>query len=331
MTSASARLEAMLRSTDFYDGNMVNTFALEAAELSIRSQQQMVSLTTATQLRYMTEIGIDLEYVPEVPDEVRKFGTIESEFVKPRNVTVLGKKEDRLPMEEVFNRPAREYRAKVAKGMDESKALEHAVKRGKLFLGTNVSLAEREATFQILDEADRTSPNLTGWRRVIHPEASTSGVCGLCLAASSRLYTRENLKPLHDNCECEVLPVSKDNDPGNELNREDLDTLYDLAGGTAAKQLSRLRFAEDVHGELGAILVPEKRGQKVEQFTNPALWQEKPVDLDEVARQRDIAERNLPYMERTLKQFKASGRSKSDAAYKYTAEMAERYRAALSA
>lgn len=48
-----------------------------------------------------------------------------------------------------------------------------------------------------------------GWMtymRVPHPAASRSGTCGLCVAASMRLYSTSHLMPLHDHCHCTVMP-----------------------------------------------------------------------------------------------------------------------------
>lgn len=44
------------------------------------------------------------------------------------------------------------------------------------------------------------------YMRVPHPEASKSGTCGLCWAASMRLYSTSHLMPLHAHCHCSVVP-----------------------------------------------------------------------------------------------------------------------------
>lgn len=287
---AETRVEELWRKVDPYDGRAVQEFSEAAAQIVLAAQAQAVSLTAATQLAYLSEVGVDLEFVPEVPDEVRMFGERESKYAKPKNVKVGGKTVLRLPVEEIFNRPAREYRAKVAGGMPEDKALEHSVNRAKIFMGTNVSLAEREATRQMFEEANRKSQQVTGWRRVIHPEASTTGVCGLCLAASDRIYGVEDLKPIHDHCNCEVLPITVDNDPGDELNIQDLRKLYDVAGGTAAKHLGKVHYKVDEHGELGPVLVPPRKKYTVPHFyyrdTEPSI---EAVDLDALQEKQLVA------------------------------------------
>lgn len=258
---AEGRLDRLLREVNPWDGRSVQQFVEAAVQVSIAAQAQVVSLTTATQLAYLKDQGVELDFAAEVPDEVRLYNPDRvSVYAKPRVVTVDGERVDRLPVDEVFNRPARDFRRSMKEEGDEAKALAIASDRAKILLRTNVALAEREATRQVLTEARRSSGLVVGYRRIIHPEASESGVCGLCVAASDRMYSIENLKPLHDHCKCDVLPVTKENDPGQELNAQDLERLYDLAGGTSAKKLAKVNFQIEDHGELGPILVPTRGG-----------------------------------------------------------------------
>ncbi|MEV0759533.1 hypothetical protein [Nocardia sp. NPDC050435] len=284
IASTSARIEARWRRTDPWDGEAVGEFAAAAAELSVAAQGAMVSLATAAQLVYFRELGLELEdFFPEVPPEVRFFSEeAASQFAKPTVVLSGGIESQRLSTTEPFNRPARQYRAAVSTGTDPAKALEATIQRAKIIAGTNLALAEREAEHLILKEATRQGVAVIGWRRVIHPEESKSGSCGLCIAASDRLYTVEELKPIHDHCCCETLPVTADNDPGDELNREDLKRLYGDAGGTGREQLKRTRYKVDNHGELQAVLVPARRETVPREL---ATQRQKPVDLDAFARE----------------------------------------------
>lgn len=271
---ASGRLDALLRNVDPWDGRSVSEFAEAAAQVVVAAQQQAVTLVSSTQRTYMSEVGIDLDdFIPEVPDEVRGYNPERSSrYVQPRRVRSSGMEYERLPTDEVFNRPWRKFRYDVSEGMEEPKALAIATDRAKMYISTNVALAEREAVHQIFGEAERRTSRRSsggvflGYRRVIHPEASTTGVCGLCLAASDRVYKSAELHPLHDNCKCETLPVSKHSDPGKDLNAQDLDRLYDLAGGNTARALSRVRYQVDEHGELGPVIIPSGKGS-VPHFT----------------------------------------------------------------
>ncbi|WP_204374536.1 hypothetical protein [Leucobacter musarum] len=111
-----------------------------------------------------------------------------------------------------------------------------------------------------------------GWRRVIRPELSRHGTCGLCVVAATQWYTRGDLQAIHHLCKCATLPVTKSMDPGLRWNAEDLrrnlDEIYGAGGGTSGKKLKRIRVAVREHGELGPMLAySAKRGwQPVEGF-----------------------------------------------------------------
>lgn len=104
-----------------------------------------------------------------------------------------------------------------------------------------------------------------GYRRVVRPELSKEGPCGLCVVAATNWYTVDKLKPIHNLCKCVAVPVVKDADPGFGWNQEDLrknlDLMYGAAGGsTYGKDLKRIRVKITEHGELGPIL--EYRAKK---------------------------------------------------------------------
>lgn len=101
-----------------------------------------------------------------------------------------------------------------------------------------------------------------GWRRVIRPELSKTGTCGLCFVASFRMYSRKNLNAIHARCNCVVLPATAVFDPGRGMNEADLKRVYRAAGGsTRAGDLLNTRVSIREHGELGQVLTYNpKRG-----------------------------------------------------------------------
>jgi hypothetical protein len=129
--------------------------------------------------------------------------------------------------------------------------------RAVVMAGDNLNLALRA---QIEESAKRDPSTVTGYRRVIHPELSQGGTCGLCVAASTRPYTRGDLLPLHSRCKCIVVPIvgesGGDGDVGGAINDADLGLLYDEATSTGRKDLKRTRYKVISHGELGSWLVP---------------------------------------------------------------------------
>jgi hypothetical protein len=101
--------------------------------------------------------------------------------------------------------------------------------------------------------------DVSGYRRVIHPELSRSGTCGLCIAAADRIYKVDDLMPIHTSCACEPMPIVRGVDPARVFNGADTTELYRrvlaAAGGeTAAAKLRATRVQVSAHGELGPVL-----------------------------------------------------------------------------
>ena len=161
-----------------------------------------------------------------------------------------------IPVEEEFLRPVKEYRYARFRGLDELVAEERAAERAAVIAEMDLALAARDTAHDLLSQTD----GVTGYRRVIHPElnrqrAGGHAVCGLCIAASDRIYRRAELLPLHERCYCEVAPiVAGQPDPGSSVNEETFAQLYEAAGSTAAAALKRTRWVVQQHGELGPVL-----------------------------------------------------------------------------
>lgn len=114
---------------------------------------------------------------------------------------------------------------------------------------TDATSASNQSSVERYDQSD-----VKAYRRIIHPERSQTGSCGLCIAASDRYYTTSELLPLHARCKCTTAPIIGRNDPGLTLTDQDLKNLYEQAGGTHRQQLSNVRVKTIRHGELGDIL-----------------------------------------------------------------------------
>lgn len=131
-----------------------------------------------------------------------------------------------------------------------------AVQRVEKVADMDMQLAFQAQSQQVFTDAEAEGL-ITGWRRVIHPELSKGGSCGLCVAASDRLYSPRELLPIHSACECTTIPVIEGADPGSALNRSDLGRLYREAGGTSREKLKTVRYKITDHGELGPLLNPK--------------------------------------------------------------------------
>lgn len=166
---------------------------------------------------------------------------------------------------EVWSRPVKEYRRLVAEGKPQEEALDRAAMRAQVMGEWNAQGLVRDTVAR----AATSVQDVVGYRRVLRPEASQSGPCGLCYVAATRLYRVSEVAPLHGRCKCGFAPVTEDFDPGLELNRDDLEALYRAAGSTDSADLKRLRvtftggdYAIDDdgavvvrgHAELGPVL-----------------------------------------------------------------------------
>jgi hypothetical protein len=150
----------------------------------------------------------------------------------------------------IYGRVADTVRFQVSQGVQLDEAVGMGLARGDTMCKWDLGLARREQWRRSLTAC----PDVIGYRRVTHPELS-KGVCGLCIAAASRIYNRGDLLPLHGKCHCGVAEVTRKHDPGETLNNQDLESLYGAAGSTARQDLARVRYQVVEHGELGPILV----------------------------------------------------------------------------
>jgi hypothetical protein len=216
-------------SGSWYSEPDLQRFAQEAAAVVLEGQQQTAAVTFEYLTAVLEEMGLDaLAKNPDLPERLRQ--------VEPSVE---------------WQRPAEQYRYAKSIGKSDQEAQEAAQARAEALVDDDLSLGMQHATVTLL----REFPEVTGYRRIIHPELSKSGTCGLCAVAADRMYFVDRLLPVHDKCKCGVLPVTAEWDPGSPLNADDLERLYKEAGGTAGDKLKRTRFAVEEHSELGPRLV----------------------------------------------------------------------------
>lgn len=138
--------------------------------------------------------------------------------------------------------------------------------RAERMIADDLAMASRQASIDAMQKAP--AGKITGYRRVLHPELSETGACGLCVAASDRKYSVRELMPIHNLCKCEVVPIFGGKDPGSQINDEDLATLYEQAGNSTAKQdLINVKYEVFQHPELGPVLRVKGQNKKVIKFS----------------------------------------------------------------
>ena len=325
---------------DVYDGEQVAAFTVDAAARMVTAQKTVATAAAAGQQAILSAVGVPVTARPYVPIDVRARNAT---FNRGRvNLVHRAAKVDydgeaaaqRVSVEEmstteIFNRPARAYRWAKTQGASDEQAQRVAASRLDGLIDGNLMLAQRLAEVQVLDQAanQKRSP-IVGMRRVIHPELSRGGTCGLCIAASDRLYTVRELLPIHARCKCTTAAVTKDYDPADDVNRAALGQLYGAAGGTSRAHLKRTRYQIDEHGELGPVLVPERAYKPRTEAGEKAAAAIAPSGDESPAA---IADRHLPILEQNLQRLRDSGLGEDSPQVIYHKAQIKKFRAALAA
>jgi hypothetical protein len=227
--------------TDFYDGDAARQVAERIGRLVSTAQSLAGRMTEAHLRQQIALMGPDLarslpgSAIVDLPVALR-YGADAAE---------------------VYTRPIRQVRyLESVEHVPRETAVETARARLERAALHDLQLARAVAAQQVLYRF----PQASGWRRIIHPELGN--VCGLCVAASDRVYQRINRMDIHPGCKCTILPIVGGLDPGGTLNAEDLTRLYEAAGSTASRALAAVRIETFEHGEMGRVLVPEGSGIK---------------------------------------------------------------------
>ena len=240
----------------WYDHAAITTFAKALAGLTGSGQRQTASATSSYLARLLRLL-------------TGRTGTV------PGRIPVTDLRG--VPLDSVFGRLADEYRwlrsdgvsvgGVQAPGLDEARAVDRVVTLAETMVDQSMSLAMVEQWAHATERAPKT---VDRYRRVLHPELPTEAslrdgkppppVCGLCAAASTMVFKRGDLMPMHASCRC--LPMVIVGEPGGPgdigalVNEADLARLYrDAGGSTAAAALKRTKYTVQEHTELGPQLV----------------------------------------------------------------------------
>jgi len=207
---------------------------------------------------------------------------------------------------EVYGRPAHQFIYELSQGATVDDASAAAADRLEDIVQQDLAVVDRDESQRIYEE----NPVIVGYRRVIHPELAKDGMsCGLCIVASDQWYGSDDLMPIHDHCHCLPMPIVQGDDPGKQLNRDDLDKLYAAAGGTFGEQLKEVRVSVNEHGELGPVLVkkgnhfrtPEEAGRPA--YKNPTsenLRQQNAANIAEATKNLDEAAAELEQLQKQI-------------------------------
>lgn len=366
---AVAAIRALWQRTNPYSDPAVDSFAAESGRTLVAAQRSVAQITAAAQTRAFEAAGArGVAVSPSIPDDVRgarsrpaavvvSMAEQGREIRRPRATVTYGDTERVVSPEDsrtsrVMVRVAGEYRYSRSQGRAHVEALAAAENRIRVTVDGNLQVARtlvEESALQNLERAftegvvdlDREP---VGYRRVIHPELSMGGVCGLCVVAADRKYKIGELKAIHSLCKCTVLPIFKDYDPGDQLNGEDLDALYGAADGNTRNRLKRTRYKLEEHSELGPMLLPRRTGEPVPYFRSPqggtpAATEAQPTRQRSAPRRRPaasseqerraFAENQLRVLRATLARLRAEGRPEGSSPVQYHVKQITRFEAQL--
>lgn len=341
---AAAKMKSVLRSllvqVDPYDGDQIREFTTAAARQLGTAQKATAIAAAAGQVQMLSTMGVQVKARPSAPIDVRAprvTFTATGVDLEPVGVAVHYADQDPVHLSaadmttvEVLNRPLRKMRYLESQGATREQALQAGIVRLDSTIDANLMLSQRLAEAEVINAAANLDGSpVVGMRRIIHPELSLTGTCGLCIAASDRLYTVRELLPMHRLCKCTSAAVTEEFDPADELNAVDLRRLYRDAGGTSRAHLKRTRYKEDQHGELGPTLKPERTYKPRGKASATGEAGGTGSVLDETP--AEIARRQLPLFEANVAKLRADGLSEDSAQVKYHEEQIAKYRERVAA
>lgn len=147
--------------------------------------------------------------------------------------------------DEVYRRPF----VTVWSGLKSGQQWVDAVAAGKArMLSTatmDVALAQRATMADVSEQTD----GIVGYRRVI-----TGNACQLCVDASGQFYYSGDLMPIHNNCDCSVMPVTRQHDPAHSINARLRPEITVTSLSDDGSLSTHKGFEVHAHGELGPVL-----------------------------------------------------------------------------
>lgn len=238
-------------------------FAAQAAPIVTGGQQRMAALTAAYLEQMVRTNG-------GTPGRLDLSGLTDADL---RGV----------PATEVYQRPFRQIWTDLSQGKPLDEAVTSAGHRLQSLVATDLQLAKTHTAQRVLSGSDK----VIGSRRVLNGDRS----CALCVLASTRVYSKSELLPIHPGCDCGVEPLFGDEGPldasefvmdaealhdlvretfgkkyvnaSGRFSNEKADQKSSIYGKTGARDYRNLVVTHD-HGEIGPVLA--LKGQN---FTGP--------------------------------------------------------------
>lgn len=145
--------------------------------------------------------------------------TVSPSSVKASTVTGSATRNGVDPTE-VYERPFHQVWRDIGAGKDPSKAIDEG-----LTYAQNLAATDLQRTKQLTSQqAMKPVRGVVGYRRVLEGTYS----CGLCIVASTQLYRKSDLLPIHPGCDCGIDPVYRDEHHPTEGRVINLPQLQDI-------------------------------------------------------------------------------------------------------
>lgn len=110
----------------------------------------------------------------------------------------------------VYRRPYTQMWTDLSNGKTLEQAVANGQRRAESIALTDLQLAKTRTAQTVLSQDQRA----VGYRRVLTGPYS----CGLCIVASTQRYHKADLMPIHPGCDCVILPIVGNKDPGRSIN-----------------------------------------------------------------------------------------------------------------
>ncbi|RIT32736.1 hypothetical protein D2E76_23285 [Mycobacteroides abscessus] len=327
---AKSALRTLWATVNPYSDQSVQDFATQAARVMQSAQTASVRGAAAAMTQQLSVMGVPTKAQPTNPLDVRARGVKvhggalrlvrEPSKVDYADGSGTEVSVHDMSTEQIFTRPAVGFRWIESEGGTREDAARESGLRIDTLVEDNLMLAQRLAQAEMIAQAvdldNLGKSKIIGTRRIIHPELSSTGTCGLCIAAADRIYRVTELLPIHNKCKCTYGVITEDFDPADQLNSMDLSQLYDDAGGTSAAHLKRTRYKVDEHGELGPVLVP-KKAYEPRDAKKRAAAQANSSGANGPETKAQVAQRLLPGLEHSLADLTANGAAENSPAVVY--------------
>lgn len=238
-------LQDYWQSMGSWRGSDIDTMAAIVATRVEAAQLRMGALTDVYLANVLTELGGRPHSMIGVsPDDVST--------VSLRGVDAV----------DVYARPGATVWTALSEGTPIAAAQAQGIERLRKLAATNLQLAKTHTARRSLELAPKA---VVGYRRVLVGRTN----CALCIVASTSRYRRGDLQPIHPGCDCSILPIWGDQDPGWVIDPEQLDQVHDtlereLGGRSATARTFTSPEDEAIayrdvlvirqHGEIGPVL-----------------------------------------------------------------------------